>query len=170
MMLKWSRKLHRWLGLYLIILTLIWLTEAIALPIFFSAGLPTIDNTLPTSIISSNTTTLSLEKAIQVFLAQRPDGINSADEIDSITYFPNQNLYRFENQTRYFDGYINAQSGELLKYGFNVGRFLEQQGFLRWLHPWIGTLIQSSSMLLTLILGASGFMLFIYPFMTSSKK
>lgn len=158
------RELHRWIGLYVVILTLIWVTEAIALPPLFSSGLPTIDNTLPTLEVSANTASLSLEDAMQAFLAQHSDGVRSS-EIDAITYFPTVNVYRFENQTQYFDWYINAQNGELLKYGFNASQFLEQQGFLRWLHPWIGKLIQFSSFLLTLMLVASGFWLFIKPYL-----
>lgn len=164
------RKLHRWIGLYIIILTLIWITEAIALPIFFGSGLPTVNDAIPAPVMKDNTAFLSLEEAMQSFMDQHPDGINSANEIDAITYFPNLNVYQLQNRTRYFDWYIHAQNGKLIKYGFNKSFFLEKQGLLRWLHPWIGNLIQFFSFLLTLLLIVSGFLLFVNSFLTQKAQ
>jgi len=136
------RILHRWLGLGIIILTLIWLAEAIALPSILAADSPTIDNRLPMSTVADDVPTFSLQQATQALLNHHLEGIDSVNNIDAITYFPDQNIYQFKNQTQYFEGYINAQTGELLKYGFNAEDFLAQQGFLKWLHPWLGSLVQ----------------------------
>ncbi|HHP7245978.1 MAG TPA: hypothetical protein ACFE0H_14960 [Elainellaceae cyanobacterium] len=164
------RALHRWLGLGVVILTVVWVVEAIALPPILGAGSPTIDNRLPMSTVADEVPTFSLQQATQVLLNHHLEGIDSVNKIDAITYFPNQNIYQFKNQTRYFEGYINAQTGELLKYGFNAEDFLAQQGFLKWLHPWLGSLVQSISFLLTLILLISGFYLFLTPFRTKKAR
>ncbi len=112
---------------------------------------------------------LSLEQAMQAFMAQHPKGIQSFDEVDEIDYFPGMDIYRFENTKRFFQWYLDARDGSLIKYGFNASQFLEQQGFLGWLHPWIGNPIKLSSTLLTLILVGSGFVLFLSPFLARAK-
>ena len=167
---KEFRALHRWLGLGVVILVLIWGVEAIALPPILGAGSSTIDRTLPASKLSDDIPILSLQRAMQVLLDQQLKGIDSVNKIDVITYFPKQNIYQFKNQAQYFEGYLNAQTGELLKYGFNAEDFLAQQGFLKWLHPWLGSLIQSVSFLLTLVLMISGFYLFLIPFLTKMSR
>ena len=60
---------------------------------------------------------------MQVLLNQHLDSIDAVYKIDAITYFPNLNIYQFKNQTKYFERYINAQTGGLLKYGFNAKIF-----------------------------------------------
>ncbi|HAA30508.1 MAG TPA: hypothetical protein DDW76_37555 [Cyanobacteria bacterium UBA11369] len=169
-LLHGSRKLHRWIGLYIVVLTLIWVVEAIALPPIFSAGLPGIDNNIPVETTTKKADSpLSLEQAMQAFMAQHPKGIQSFDEVDEIDYFPGMDIYRFENTKRFFQWYLDARDGSLIKYGFNASQFLEQQGFLGWLHPWIGNPIKLSSTLLTLILVGSGFVLFLSPFLARAK-
>ena len=158
------RVLHRWLGLGVVILTLVWVVEAIALPPILAADLPTIDHTLPVSTTPDTVPTFSVHQAIQAILNLHLDGIDSVDKIDAITYFPKLNIYQFENQAQYLEGYINAQTGELLKYGFNAEDFLAQQGLLKWVHTGLGNLIQSVSLLVTLTVVISGCYLFLNPF------
>lgn len=52
-LLKWSRKLHKWVGIYISILTVIWLVEMMVLPSVFNSGLPTVDDGSPSSMLIS---------------------------------------------------------------------------------------------------------------------
>ena len=171
LLLKWSRKLHRWIGLYVVVLTVIWVIEAISLPPVFSAGLPAINSDVPAQPSTTKVNPpLSLEQAMNAFMAQHPKGIQSFDDVDEIDYFPAKAIYRFQTTKRFFEWYLTAHDGVLVKYGFNVNQFLEQQGFLAWLHPWLGNLIKLSSMLFTLILIGSGFFLFLNSFSEKANR
>ncbi|NDJ17907.1 PepSY domain-containing protein [Myxacorys almedinensis] len=160
-LIKLARRLHRWVGLYVIGLTLIWVIEAIAVPRVFSAGLPIIDELPPEPTAANTSTVLSREQATRILMAHSPA---VANQIDEIAYLPLIQVYRFENHQRFFEWFMDAHTGKVLKYGFNAGNFLQQKGFLGWLHPWVGNLIKLPSALLTLILVISGFYLFVSSF------
>lgn len=133
---KWSRTIHRWIRLYFAVVIAIYLIETIALPAAFSSGLPAIDGKPPTQTVAENTSPLlSLEQASQALIALHPDGLNALEDINEIAYLPSLGVYRFENQKRLFEWYIDARSGKLLKYGFNTTDFLENRGLLGWFVP-----------------------------------
>ncbi|WP_223280177.1 PepSY domain-containing protein [Nostoc sp. PA-18-2419] len=168
---RWSRTIHRWVGLYFAVVIGIYVIEIIALPPAFSSGLPTIDGKAPTQTITKNTKSLlSLEQASQAFISQHPKGINTLEDIDEITYLPSLGIYRFENQKRLFEWYLDAQNGKLLKYGFNATDFLEYRGLLGWFAPWIHNLIEMSFLFFMSTLAVSGVYLFIYPFLVKKNS
>lgn len=167
---RWSRTIHRWIGLYFAVIVLLYLTEFITLPIAFSAGLPTVDGTPPVQEVLQNDSNLSLDQAIQAFINQQPPGVSSVDEIDAISYLPGSGLYRFENRDRYFEWYMEPQSGKVLKYGFKADLFLEDKGILGWLSPWLHNLIEAPMLVLLVSLAISGVYLFINPFLTRKSR
>jgi hypothetical protein len=163
---KWSRTIHRWIGLYFAAIVLLYFTEFLVLPAVFSEGLPTVDGTPPIhTALSESQNLLSFDRATQTFIDQNPKGIHSADEIDAISYLPNSGLYRFEDHDRYFEWYIDAQSGEVLKFGFKTDLFLEDKGILGWLNPVVHEVIEFPMLLLLVSLAISGVYLFITPFL-----
>ena len=104
---RWSRTIHRWVGLYFAVVIAIYLIEIIALPSVFSSGLPTVDGKPPTQTVAKNTKSLlSLEQASQAFISLHPEGINRLEDIDEIAYLPTLGVYRFENQKRLFEWYM----------------------------------------------------------------
>lgn len=161
---RWSRTIHRWVGLYFAAIVMIYLAEFFILPSVFSEGLPTVDGNPPVHQPVSRPA-LSLDQATQAFMAQNPEGVDSIQEIDAISYLPNDQLYRFENRDRYFEWYIDAQKGELLKFGFKTDLFLEDKGILGWLNPTLHTVIEAPMLLLLVSLAVSGVYLFAYPFL-----
>jgi len=163
---KWSRTIHRWVGLYFALIVLLYLAEFIILPITFSEGLPTVDGTPPVrEALQNDRELLSFDQASQAFLNQKPPGMNSLDEINAISYLPGSKLYRFENSDRYFEWYVDAHSGKLLKHGFKTDLFLEDKGILGWLNPWLHDLIEAPMLVLLVSLAISGIYLFISPFL-----
>jgi len=163
---KWSRTIHRWVGLYMAIIVTIYFVETLALPPIFSAGLPSINGRAPTHSVAEDTRPLlSIEQVSQAFIAQHPEGINSLNEVDAITFLPTVKTYRFENQKRFFEWYVDAYSGEVLKYGFNTNMFLEEKGVLGWLNPLVHNLIELPFLAILLTLASSGVYLFISPFL-----
>ncbi|AFY30706.1 PepSY domain-containing protein [Calothrix sp. PCC 7507] len=168
---RWSRTIHRWVGLYFAVVIGIYLIEIIALPPAFSSGLPIVDGKPPTQITSEPTTPLlSLEQASQAFISLHPKGVNTLKDIDEIAYVPSLGMYRFENQKKLFEWYIDAYSGKLLKYGFNSVDFLEHRGLLGWFAPWIHNLIEMSFLFFMATLAVSGVYLFIYPFLAKKNQ
>ncbi|MEM9507327.1 MAG: hypothetical protein AAGA16_06510 [Cyanobacteria bacterium P01_E01_bin.35] len=165
---KWSRKVHRWIGLYFALVVLIYTIEAFSLPTVFGAGLPSVDGYSPNAAID-NTELLSIDHATQIFQEHHPQGVDSWDEIDEIAYLPQAGVYRFANTERYFEWYLNASSGELLKYGFKASPFLEEQSLFGWWHPWIHDFVEFPMLLLLFSLAVSGVYLFALPFMNISN-
>jgi len=100
----WSRKIHRWIGLYFTLIVTLYLIESLMLPAIFGEGLPTIDGTPTTHAAAANTATLlSRQEASQCFRSQQPQGLKSWEDITEITYLPQADLYRFANRDRYFE-------------------------------------------------------------------
>ena len=63
-LLTWSRKLHKWIGVYVSVLTVIWLTEMAVLPAAFNPGLPAIPDAVP-SRVGGEKRSLSFEQVLQ---------------------------------------------------------------------------------------------------------
>lgn len=163
---KWSRTIHRWVGLYMAIIVTIYFVETLALPPTFGAGLPNIDGKPPTQAVAENTRSiLSIEQVNQAFISQQPAGIDSFDEVDAITYLPDAKMYHIENRKRFFEWYVDARSGEILKYGFNTAMFLEEKGVLGWLSPIVHDIIELPFLAILLTLASSGVYLFVSPFL-----
>jgi hypothetical protein len=163
---RWSRTIHRWVGLYFALIVLVYVSESLLLPALFSEGLPTVDGTPPLhGKLTNNQNRLSLEQATQAFLDQKPQGITTLDELDAIGYLPNAGLYRFENSDRYFEWYTDAQTGKLLKYGFKTDLFLEDKGIFGWLNPTVHKVIEFPMLLFLVSLAISGVYLFLSPFL-----
>ncbi|QDL11970.1 hypothetical protein DP113_32455 [Brasilonema octagenarum UFV-E1] len=168
---RWSRTIHRWVGLYFAVVIAIYLIEIIALPSAFSSGLPTVDGKPPTQTVAENTRSLlSLEQATHALISLQPEGINTLEDIDEIAYLPTLGVYRFENKKRLFEWYLDAHNGKLLKYGFNATDFLEYRGLLGWFAPWIHNLIEMSFLFFMSTLAVSGVYLFIYPFLVKKNS
>jgi hypothetical protein len=85
-LLRWSRKLHKWIGVYVGILTAIWLVEMVVLPLIFNPGLPVVEG--PPLTAQYTSAPLSLQQALQSFMDQQPEGIASAVELDEMAYLP----------------------------------------------------------------------------------
>ena len=85
-LLPWSRKLHKWIGVYIGILTAIWSVEMIVLPPIFNPGLSVVDG--PPSTAQYGSVPLSLQQAMQSFMDKQSDGIASVAELDEMAYLP----------------------------------------------------------------------------------
>ena len=163
---KSSRTIHRWVGLYFATTVMIYMIEALTLPVIFSSNLPTIDGNPPLPVISENASiSLSLEEAKKLFFKQNPIGISSPSDIDEMTYLPASSVYRFENTKRFFEWYTDGHTGKIIKYGFKVNMFLEEKSLFGWFRPWIHDLLELPMLLLILILSVSGVYLFMVPFL-----
>ncbi|MDJ0590611.1 MAG: hypothetical protein QNJ72_11535 [Pleurocapsa sp. MO_226.B13] len=166
---KWSRKIHRWIGLYFALVVMIYTIEAFSLTAVFGAGLPTVDGSPPTSAFAI-ADLLSIDRAVQIFQERHPQGVDSWDEIDEIAYLPQAGVYRFANTKRYFEWYLDASSGELLKYGFKAAPFLEEKSLFGWWHPWIHDFVEFPMLLLLFSLAVSGVYLFVLPFFSKRNS
>jgi len=158
---KWSRKLHKWIGIYIGILTVIWLIEMVVLPLIFNPGLPTVDG--PPATAQGEGAPLSLQNALQSFMDRHPDGISSADELDEMAYLPGNGVYRFAIRESFLEWYVEAKTGKILKYGFDSNRFLMEKGMLGWLHPVVSKIVKTPFELLFVFLAITGLYIVFYP-------
>ncbi|MGD1918608.1 MAG: hypothetical protein ACFCAD_06805 [Pleurocapsa sp.] len=165
---KGSRKIHRWIGLYFAVVVLIYTVEAFSLTAVFGAGLPTIDGSPPVATVEIMEL-LDIAQATQTFKNLQPEGVNDWNEINEIAYLPQAGVYRFADTERYFEWYLDASSGELLKYGFKAAPFLEEKSLFGWWQPWIHNFIEFPMLLLLFSLAISGVYLFAMPFMNKTN-
>ena len=160
-LLRWSRKLHKWVGVYIGILTMIWLVEMMALPLMFNPGLPTVDGSPATT--QGDSAPLSLQQALQSLMDQQPDSIDSAAELDEMAYLPENGVYRFAVRERFLEWYVEAGTGKILKYGFDSNRFLMEKGMLGWVHPVVAKVVKAPFELLFIFLAITGLYIVFHP-------
>jgi len=160
-LLRWLRKLHKWIGVYIGILTAIWLVEMIVLPPIFNPGLPVVDG--PPATSQGYSAPLSLQHALQSFMDQQPDGIASADELDEMAYLPVNGVYRFAVKERFLEWYIEARTGKILKYGFDSNRLVMKKGMLGWVHPVVSKVVRTPFKLLFIFLAITGLYIVFHP-------
>ncbi|ABW28378.1 PepSY domain-containing protein [Acaryochloris marina] len=165
----WSRKIHRWIGLYFAVIVVLYLVESLTLPAIYGEGLPTVDGTPPTNAVTSTEPLLSQQQAIQRLLEQQPQGIHALEDINEITYLPKEDLYRLANSDRFFEWYIDSHTGELLKHGFKIAPYLEEQTLLGWWSPWAHAILEVPGLLLMIVLAVSGVYMFILPFLPKTE-
>ncbi len=169
-LLRWSRKLHKWLGLYVAILALIWLVEMLVLPFLFSQGLPTIDKT-PPAIPHDAAPPISLEQALNIFIEQQPKGIASITELDEMTYLPQKGVYRFAIRENFVEWYLEAQTGIILQYGFDENRCIREKGMLGWAHPVVTKAVRIIPFdFLFIFLTVTGCWIVLYPSWKKKKR
>ena len=159
--LRWSRKLHKWVGVYIGILTVVWLVEMTALPLMFNPGLPTVDGSPATT--QGDRAPLSLQNALQSFMDQQPDGIASATELDEMTYLPGKGVYRFAVKGRFVEWYVEAKTGKILKYGFDSNRLFMEKGMFGWVHPVVSKVVKAPFEFLFIFLAITGLYIVFYP-------
>ena len=159
-LLRWSRKFHKWIGVYIGILTIIWLVEMIVLPPIFNPGLPVIDGP---HAAQGRSASLSLQHALQLFMDQQPDGIASLDELDEVTYLPGNGIYRFAVKECFLEWYMDSKTGKMLEFGFNSNRFLTENGMLGWIHPVISKTIRVTFEFSFILIAITGLYMVFYP-------
>lgn len=161
-LLKRSRKLHKWVGVYVSILTVIWIVEMIMLPLMFNQGLPLI-NTPPSSTRQyGSTPPISMQQALQLFMEQHPDGLVSVTELDKMTYLPQKGVYLFANERQFLEWYLEAETGRILEYGFSSSRFVMEKGMLGWIHPVVTKIVKAPFDFLFIFLAVSGCYITLY--------
>ncbi len=154
-LLRWSRKLHKWIGLYVGILAAIWIVEIITIPFLFNHGLPVFDGS-PPPIQHKVSPPISLQHALKIFMKQQPKGINSTAELDELTYLPQKGLYRFAIKKKCLEWYLEAKTGKILQCGFNARRFVTEKGMLGWVHPVVARVVKAPFSFLFFFLTVSG--------------
>jgi Fe2+ transport system protein FeoA len=159
--LRWSRKLHKWIGVYIGILTMIWLVEMAVLPLIFNPGLPVVDG--PPSTAQYGSVPLPIQQALQSFMDQQPDSIGSVAELDEMAYLPANGVYRFAVKERFLEWYVEAGTGKILKYGFDSNRFLTEKGMFGWVHPFVSKIVKAPFELLFIFLAITGLYIVFYP-------
>ena len=167
-LLKWSRKLHKWVGVYISILTAIWLVEMMVLPAAINPGFPTL-NQAPQAVISSNNQPIPLEQALQSLMDQHPDGLSSTAELDEMAYLPKKGVYRFSNGESYLNWYVDSKTGKILTFGFDSNRLLEK-AMLGWTHPIIAKIVRGPFQFLFVFLGITGCYIVFYPRRKRKRK
>lgn len=148
---------------------MLYLVEAVALPAIYGEGLPKVDGTPPTYVVTSTEPLLSQQQVRQQLLEQQPQGLHSLEDINEITYLPKEDLYRLANSDRYFEWYLDSHTGDLLKYGFKLTPYLEEQTLLGWWSSWAHAILEVPGLLLMVVLAVSGVYMFILPFLPKSE-
>ncbi|MCD6257035.1 ferrous iron transport protein A [Candidatus Aerophobetes bacterium] len=155
-LLRWSRKIHKWIGIYIGFVVILWLFEMICLPKFSNPpGMPVVDGSL-SNYSSLKKNPMTSKEALTVFINSHPKGLKDIKELSEISYFPSRNIYRFSCKRRFLEWYMDASTGKIVKYGFVSNRFLEQKGMLGWIHPLLGKIIKYPFYLLFILLSLTG--------------
>lgn len=162
-LLRWSRKIHKWIGIYIGFLVILWLFEMICLPKFFNPpGMPVVDGSL-SNYSSLKKNPMTSKEASTVFINSHPGGLKEIKELSEISYLPDKNVYRFSCKKRFLEWYMDASTGKIVKYGFVSNRLLEQKGMLGWIHPLLGKIVKYPFYLLFILLSLTGLYIVFCP-------
>ncbi|MBI9080522.1 MAG: ferrous iron transport protein A [Pseudodesulfovibrio sp.] len=165
-LLHWSRNLHKWLGIYAALLTLVWLCELMLLPgIYNPAPLP--------ATPSHNHTTAGSNGIITINdILSRLDAGEYGEPLSSveIRYNPNTKQYTIFDQDRFVNIRVDAFSGEPIDHTLDFDALFMEKAALGWAHPTLSLILKTPFEFSFVILALTGIYIILFPHMKRKKK
>lgn len=160
--LKWSRTLHKWIGIYVALLTLVWIGELLLFPALYSVDPVEV---VPTQLAAGAQTQvgpLSIEG-----LSRRVEsgqyGRFGADV--EIRYLAREKKYVVVDRNSYAVSEVSAQTGELLSRGLDSNALFAEKAGLSWVSETVGSIIKAPFEISFVILSITGVYLVVFPYL-----
>lgn len=165
-LLRWSRKLHKWLGIYVAILTLAWLFELMFLPgIYSPAPLPVSPD--PTHTVSGSGEIITVQDILlRLGAGEYGEPLSSVE----IRYTPDNKQYTIFGQDQFINIRVDALSGKAIDRTLDFDALFMEKSGLGWLHPSVGMIVKMPFELSFVILALTGIYLILFPYMKRKKK
>ncbi|MEZ6852339.1 hypothetical protein [Halodesulfovibrio aestuarii] len=157
-LLKWSRFLHKWLGIYIAIFTILWVFELIILPSLYSVK-PVVD--------SSNASATSL--SIQQVADRIASGAYGSPEHMELRYQPERQHYIVADNSTFTLLTINAMNGQVISQKLDYDALLMKKTGLGWLNETLGEFLKIPFQIFFVILSITGLHLILFPHIKKKK-
>lgn len=158
-LLKWSRFLHKWLGVYIAVFTILWLFELILLPSFYSVG-------VPVASTEQQTQPLSIQQVVDNIDA----GKYGACEQLELRYHSAKNQYVLVNNSTFSHLTLDAQTGHVVSNKLDYDTLLMKKSGLGWLNEALGDYLKIPFQIFFVILSITGIHLLSLPYLKKRKK
>ncbi len=158
-LLRWSRFLHKWLGLYISVFTLIWLVELLVLPIVYKLS--------PAAGFSG-------QPAAGVSIEQIFNAVNSGrfgdPEYLEFRYQAKTQRYHIIDKREYTILTIDAVTGESIKKELDYNTLLLEKSGLGWINQKLAGLLKICFQIFFVILSVTGIYILFYPRQQKKKS
>ncbi len=158
-LLRWSRFLHKWLGIYVAVLTILWLVELSVLPLIYRVD-PTLD------LSRQPAASLSIE---QVFNAIH-SGVYGVPEHLEFRYQPQNQQYLVMNKKDFSILTIDAATGRTLAKELDLQTLLSEKSGLGWVYQPLAEFLKLFFQIFFVILSVTGLYLLFYPKIRKKKS
>lgn len=155
----WFRKAHCWVGVYLSLITLVWLGEMVILPAVYDPGLETVAGDATGSNTPAGPEILSVQEVLQRFGQERVDA--EALTPGSVTLLTQEGVWLVRDTRRYVSIRYDAHTGAVRERSFDSARLIEERYGLAWLDPVLGRVVRLSFQPLFILLCVTGLHLFL---------
>ena len=164
--LKWSRKLHKWLGIYVALLTVIWIGELILLPITYP-----VDRVQESRVQPGHEAMMPTERMAWGELLGRLDAgeYGSLSSNVEISYFPRDGKYVVRDWDAFSVSTIDAADGRLLGRELDGNALFARKSGLVWLDEAVGAIAKAPFEVSFIILAVTGIYLVVFPYLRRKK-
>ena len=160
--LKWSRKLHKWLGIYVAILTIIWVAELVLLPLVYTVDKVENPRASIARLASTSVDTVSLPE----LLHRLQTGIyGSYGSNMEISYFPRDKKYVVRDRDSFVTSEISAETGIILSRQLDSNNLFTKKSGLGWANERVGRIIKAPFEISFVILAITGVYLVVFPYL-----
>ncbi|MFO7596776.1 MAG: FeoA family protein [Desulfocurvibacter africanus] len=163
-LLRWSRLLHKWIGVYICILTLIWLLEMPLLPLFYA----------PTEALTPQTGHSAIADGEAVNLTELLTRIKAGEygmSVDAaeISFTPASEAFTLRDREHFTWLRLDAHTGNILERGVDSDALFAERSALGWVHPVLRQIITIPFEVSFVLLALTGAHLVLYPYFKKSK-
>jgi Fe2+ transport system protein FeoA len=159
--LKWSRKLHKWLGIYVAILTVLWIAELALLPMIYPVdGVEGVCSSMD-RLSSESVDSISFQELLRRLQA---GSYGSYGPNVEISYFPRDEKYVVRDWDSFVTSEISAETGTLLGRQLDSNNLFAKKSGLVWANEMVGSIIKAPFEISFVILAITGVCLVFFPY------
>lgn len=151
---RWSRALHKWIGIYVCVLTLIWLLELVLLPVTHAPHAALDWEPYTPTFKSTPNRSLNIPELFSM-IREGKYGISPRSELTG--YDPITASYTVRDPDSFMELRIDAESGVVLDSRLDTETMFSEKCALGWLHPLLKRILSApfeSAFVLLAVTGA----------------
>lgn len=156
-LLKWSRLLHKWIGVYIAVLTVVWLGELILLPVIHAPAFGEVSGRTGTG----SGRVLDARELLARFEAGVYGPPRGSAEI---LYQPEKGVYVILDKEGFRRIRVDADSGEFLGGELDQETLFREKTVLGWIHPVLSGILKAPFEVCFILLAATGLHLVLFPY------
>ncbi len=151
-LLRWSRFLHTWLGIYIAVFTLVWLVELLVLPIVYSVS--------PVAGLSGQPAAGMSPRQV---LNAVNSGVYGVPENLEFRYQPKTGYYHIIDKRDFSILTIDAATGKISKKELDFNTLLSEKSGLGWINQTLAGSLKIFFQIFFVILSVTGLYILYYP-------